>query len=69
MTKTERLERTRSIRRHLARFSDLQDAYLRQHLRDQGADPEVAALDHLENAQTELDELARLVRTEYAAGR
>lgn len=64
MTKTEKVNRARSIRSHLARFTDLQDTALQEHAKSQGVVPEHVAMKRLLSAQKELNELIEKLQQE-----
>ncbi len=58
MTKTERLKQARSVRAHMARFVDLQESALQEHIRSQGDQgPEYRAMNALLAARRELNNL------------
>jgi hypothetical protein len=69
LTKTQRMSRARRVRSELARFVDLHSPGLREHVREQGVDPEEAQMTRLMRAKIELDSLIEDLRAEAKAGR
>jgi hypothetical protein len=67
MTKTEKLHRVRSIRAHLAGFTNRQEKTLREHIRaewNRDRDPDYSAMNELLFAKHELNELVSDLRKE-----
>lgn len=65
MTKTEKVRQARSIRAHLARFTDLQESGLREHVKSEwGRNPDYSAFNRLLLAQRELNALIAKLREE-----